>query len=94
MTGDAITCGKLNTLLPGIAAAYGAEQPVDVFIHLHEIGEFSVAEKNSEMKAQSTFDLQFWVHKTDGTLEYAAGLALEEAKLGFEALTSEMTLTI
>jgi len=37
---NAITCGKLNTLLPGIAEAYGANQPVDVWIHLHKIEDF------------------------------------------------------
>jgi len=56
-TNDAVTCSKLNALLPGIAEAYGADQPVDIWFHLHTIENFEVFEKNSEMKAQSTFDL-------------------------------------
>jgi hypothetical protein len=49
------------------------------------------------MKAIASVDLQFWVHKNTGELEYAAGLGLEGVKLGFKVLTSpsgEMQLTI
>lgn len=45
------------------------------------------------MKLQTSFDLQFWVHTNASKLEYAAGIGMEDVKLGFQALTKDMNLT-
>jgi hypothetical protein len=41
-----------------------------------------------------TQDLQFWVHSTDAGLVNAASIELVRAKMGIEAVTNEMTLTL
>lgn len=88
-----ITCSDLNTLLPGISERYGGSAPVDIFFHLHQIDDFQVFGKNSETRATSSFDLQFWAHAWDGELLYAAGLGLDGVKFGMELLTDDMSLT-
>jgi len=89
-----LNCGELITLLPGLPSTYGADQPVDVFINVHSLGNFHSYKDNQEMKLQTDLDLQFWVHTTDGDKVYAAGLGLETVKLGFQALTNDMTVTM
>lgn len=51
------TTGSLNSLLPGIADHYGAEQPVDVFFHLDYIKDFTVKKGKQEMSARQGFTL-------------------------------------
>jgi hypothetical protein len=89
-----LTCGQLVALLPGIATTYGAAQPVDVFIDIHQLHDFHSFINNQEMRIQSDFDLQFWVHTTSGETVYAAGLGLSTVKLGVQAITDNMNLTL
>lgn len=46
------------------------------------------------MTAVSTFELEFWVEKTDGTKELAATLRLIDTDLGFTATVTDMRLLI
>jgi hypothetical protein len=46
------------------------------------------------MKLKTSLDLEFWVHTTDGQIVEAAGLQLDDVKLGFQALTDRMNLTL
>lgn len=92
--GDKLTCGKLVALLPGIATTYGADQPVDVKIDIITLQDFQSFEANQEMKLQTSFSLEFWVHTAEGEIVEAAGLQLDDVKLGIQALTDHMNLTI
>lgn len=89
-----LTCGELVAVLPGIAQTYGADSPVDVKINIHTLHDFQSIADNQEMKMQTSFDLAFWVHTTDGQIVEAAGLQLDDVKLGFQALTKDMNLTL
>lgn len=43
---DDVTCSQLNTLLPGIAEYYGADQKVDIYVKINSIDNFEVTAKN------------------------------------------------
>lgn len=88
------TCELLNSFLYGIKDKYGDKTLVDVHVIQHEIGNFQVFDESSEMKLDSTFDLEFWVHTSNGKLEKAASLALIGGKFGASLLTKDMTLTV
>lgn len=91
---DAVTTTTLNVLLPGIMSAYGAGQPVDTFFQLHQLGGFTSSAGNQEMKGVATLELQFWVPNSNGELEYAAGLMLDDTAFGFIAPITDMSLVI
>lgn len=44
------------------------------------------------MKGVATLELQFWVVKSEGLSEYAAGLTLTDTTFGFEAPVEDLIL--
>ncbi len=46
------------------------------------------------MQGVATLELQFWCYNTDGVLEQAAGLMLNNAAFGFVAPVVDMSLTL
>lgn len=63
-------------------------------VQINKLGSVNIYEANEEMTAVSTFELQFWVEKTDGTKEKAATLSLIDTDLGFTSTVNDMKLQI
>ena len=89
-----LTTSSVNILLPGIEDYYGADLPVDVYYNVTKLGQFGVSEANEEMSGVASLTLEFWVEKTDGTVEMAADLSLNDVDFKFTALVDNMDVSL
>ena len=89
-----LTTSTVDILLPGIKDYYGADLPVDVYYNVTKLGSFGVSEANEEMSGLASLTLEFWVEKTDGSLEMAADLSLNDVDFKFTALVDNMDVSL
>ena len=73
-----LTTGFLDKAFKGIASYYGANQPVNVFANLTDLGDFTVTAGKKEVSMNAALRLQFYVQTTNGTDELAVDLDLSQ----------------
>ena len=89
-----LTTTTLNVLLPGISHHYGADLPVDIFFNVTSLGNFTVSEANEQMSGIADLTLDFYVEKSDGTVELADELLLSSTEFEFTALVNNMNVAL
>lgn len=89
-----MTTGQLNALLPGLSSTYGPNQPVDIEIDIHWLGNFQSFEDKQEVLVAGDLDLKFFVHDTKGKVQNACGIALENVSVGISSQLDDMTISL
>jgi len=89
-----LTTSTVSGILPGIADAYGADQPVDIKYKLLAVTDVTITENDQNMGGLFTLGLDFWVNQTDNTMVEAASITLQDTDFAFTALINNMTLAM
>lgn len=79
--------------LSGIKKFYGT-RPVMIHYDMTKIEGVKISSKKPAMEAYFTVDLNFWVNKTDNTIEEAASITLQHTDFSFNLQIANMTASM
>jgi hypothetical protein len=79
--------------MPGIESYYG-DLPVNIFFRVQDFGNIGIFEDNQELDGTITVETQYWVQFPNNTQEMAASVTLQNMKVGFTAIITNMNVSL
>ena len=71
-----MTTSQLDNVFSGMKDYYGPDLPVDVFVNVTSLHDFTVKHDEETVSVIGDTDLQFWVHTANGTKELAVDITV------------------